>query len=104
MKNSLTSQTRQEAHDSVNSQNRIRVLGVILSSSLPLGASQVADALGWPVTSARPRLTELLKDGQIEANGKHLLPSGRHEATFSPIPKPTYDSEGQGMFSLSPSL
>lgn len=98
----ITDDTRKEAHEKVNaSENRVRVLGVILSSSVPLGASQIAEALGWDVTSTRPRLTELLKAGQIEAKGKNLLSSGRHEATFAPIKKevePAFDENGAGFF------
>lgn len=98
---SLTNETRKEAREKVSSENRIRVLGVILSSSVPLGASEIAETLCWDVTSVRPRLCELVDAGQIEAVGKRMLESGRREATFSETKKgsaPVWTSDGQGVF------
>ena len=98
---SLTHQTRREAHEKVSvADHRMKVLGVILSSSVPLGASQIADALVWDVTSVRPRCTELLKAGQIVAVGKRKLETGRSEAVFAATPVHSFEQEtGQGMFS-----
>lgn len=101
--NQITHQTRREARESVDaSQNRIKVLGVILTAKVPIGASQIAEELCWDVTSVRPRCTELLKCGQIHATGKHKLPSGRSEACFEAVPIHSFESpDGQGFFALS---
>ncbi len=89
----LTSQTRREALESVGFKNETIVLDAIKRAGRPVGASELAEELAWPITSIRPRLTALRDLRMIVEAGKRKLPSGRHEVTFSAF---TFDGDGQG--------
>jgi len=60
------------AQDSIENKLTLRqqVLNILLASSLPLGADEIADKLNKPFISIRPRVTELANNLLIKDSGK----------------------------------
>lgn len=76
MNNPITRQTRAEAHANVLPKsmiNRQRIL-TLLQCHFKSGATayELSEALSWPITSVRPRLSELLDSGKLCVTGKRL--------------------------------
>lgn len=73
--NEITAETRREAHEAVLNTLAERETCVYITISLMEDggtAYEVAAALDWPVTSVRPRLTEMHKDGRLTVIGKKV--------------------------------
>jgi predicted ArsR family transcriptional regulator len=52
----------------------------------PGAATQLASRMSKPVTSIRPRLTELAMDGAIQDTGnRHKLPGGTSEIVWAAV-------------------
>ncbi len=78
--------------------DRAAVLAIIVASEIPLGPSQIAQIMGRTLFSVRPRVSNLKKDGLIEAVGRRLLYGGTHEAIYRVARAvPVFDAGGQGL-------
>lgn len=73
--NAITAETRRAAHESVLETLAEKEAFVYEAvSRFPDGATayEVARMLCWQVTSVRPRLTEMQKDGRLTVIGKRI--------------------------------
>ena len=96
---SVERENSEEALDVVDAEtDRAAVLGIIATSPAPLGPSEIATIMKRTLFSIRPRVSNLKKDGIIEAVGRRPLPGGTHEAVYRVAKvKPVFDTAGQGL-------
>lgn len=88
---SITSETRREAHESVDKVKRRAAILAVLRVHGPMTAEEITDQLVYDdviptfdQNAARPRLTELKADGMVEVVGKReSRRSGRNTAIWS---------------------
>ena len=66
----ITSATREEAYQNRPTTRQLEILQLFEECAAPMSARDVMETLGFrDMNSVRPRITELMKKGQIEAVG-----------------------------------
>lgn len=86
--NETTAATRKGAHESGDKErDLLLVFNIFLDAGRPIGASEVCEIAHRPLTSLRPRVSELLKLGKIQAvkGIRHLMPNGSTESVYTAI-------------------